>query len=127
MRSEAHRRVWSQAPPMDRAEHKLGTWIIRVREPSGRERIEYIHIRGKHKCPIKSVIDVVHYGHLMAVICEMQTGVYEPAYLSYGKGSVSDQQMMNVMFEELRIPLYFSRNSKNYGFIHHDWVVPQYG
>jgi hypothetical protein len=90
---------------------------MRVYSPSAAERIEYIHLRSKHTGIYLHTVEVVHYETIMARLLEFQNDGYEVVYLSTGKGSVSDQQMMNVMFEELRIPLYYSRRAGNFGYI----------
>lgn len=54
-----------------------------------------------------------HYSTLMLVWTEDRAGKCYATYTSIGIGSVTDQQVMNAVFEELRIPLRYRRDGGN--------------
>lgn len=60
--------------------------------------------------PIDNAWELWHYSTLMLVWHEDRAGKCHATYTSIGIGSVTDQQQMNAVFEELRIPLRYRRN-----------------
>lgn len=114
MRTDAKKRLLRQSSlPLGEHVFRAGSeiaWRFNVVEPSSREMIDYVALRSKHGCPIRSVLHITHYRTLMATILEMQNGAHELVYFHTGHGSVSDQQTMNVVFYELRMPYRYDRN-----------------
>ena len=63
--------------------------------------------------PGERTYELWHYSTLMLVWTEDRAGKCHATYTSIGKGSVTDQQIMNAVFEELRIPLRYRRDGRN--------------
>ena len=63
--------------------------------------------------PRERTYELWHYSTLMLEWKEDDAGKCHAIYYSVGKGSVTDQQIMNAVFDELLIPLRYKRDGGN--------------